>query len=62
MEHKNHSMASFTYFDNGGSGYITVDKLKKACMECDMEANFLEGKDVEVDQNNVSPSETLLNL
>jgi Ca2+-binding EF-hand superfamily protein len=62
MGHKNHLMASFTHFDNGGNGYITADKLQKACMECDMETNFLEGKDVEVDQNNASPSETLLNL
>jgi hypothetical protein len=37
---KKHLMASFTYFGNGGSGYITVDKVQKACVECDMEENI----------------------
>ncbi|TVU31879.1 hypothetical protein EJB05_23583, partial [Eragrostis curvula] len=52
MEHKNHLMAAFTYFDNDGSGYITVDKLQTACMERNMEASFLEDMVLDVNQNN----------
>ncbi|KAL5224760.1 hypothetical protein ABZP36_011399 [Zizania latifolia] len=52
IEHEEHLMAAFTYFDNDGSGYITVDKLQKACMERNMEDTFLEEMILEVDQNN----------
>lgn len=47
-------MAAFTYFGKDGSGFITVDKLQKACMERNMEDTFLEEMILEVDQNNVS--------
>lgn len=47
-----HLMAAFTYFDKDGSGYITVDKLQRACGEHNMEDTFLEEIILEVDQNN----------
>ncbi|KAL5232344.1 hypothetical protein ABZP36_031120 [Zizania latifolia] len=52
IEHEEHLMAAFTYFDKDGSGYITVDNLQKACMERNMEDTFLEEMILEVDQNN----------
>lgn len=54
IEREKHLMAAFTYFDKDGSGFITVDKLQKACMERNMEDTFLEEMILEVDQNNVS--------
>jgi len=59
IEHKEHLMEDFTYFDKDGSGYITVDELQKASMEHKMEDTFLEDIIYEVDQNNVSlPSDS----
>uniref|UniRef100_A0A0D3HG36 non-specific serine/threonine protein kinase n=3 Tax=Oryza TaxID=4527 RepID=A0A0D3HG36_9ORYZ len=52
IEREKHLMAAFTYFDKDGSGFITVDKLQKACMERNMEDTFLEEMILEVDQNN----------
>ncbi|XP_003572014.2 calcium-dependent protein kinase 23 [Brachypodium distachyon] len=52
LEHDEHLMAAFTYFDKDGSGYITVDKLQKACVERNVEDKFLEETILEVDQNN----------
>uniref|UniRef100_A0A0D9XLY9 non-specific serine/threonine protein kinase n=1 Tax=Leersia perrieri TaxID=77586 RepID=A0A0D9XLY9_9ORYZ len=52
IERDEHLMAAFTYFDKDGSGFITVDKLQKACMERNMEDSFLEEMIMEVDQNN----------
>lgn len=54
IEREEHLMAAFTYFDKDGSGYITVDKLQRACGEHNMEDTFLEEIILEVDQNNVS--------
>lgn len=54
IEREEHLMAAFTYFDKDGSGYITVDKLQRACGEHDMDDTFLEEIILEVDQNNVS--------
>jgi calcium-dependent protein kinase len=54
IEREEHLMAAFTYFDRDGSGYITVDKLQRACGELNMEDTFLEETILEVDQNNVS--------
>jgi Ca2+-binding EF-hand superfamily protein len=56
IEREEHLMAAFTYFDRDGSGYITVDKLQRACGELNMEDTFLEEIILEVDQNNVSRS------
>ncbi|RLN40827.1 hypothetical protein C2845_PM01G01820 [Panicum miliaceum] len=52
IEREEHLMAAFTYFDKDGSGYITVDKLQRACGEHNMEDSFLEEIILEVDQNN----------
>uniref|UniRef100_A0A0E0F0F2 non-specific serine/threonine protein kinase n=2 Tax=Oryza meridionalis TaxID=40149 RepID=A0A0E0F0F2_9ORYZ len=52
IEREKHLMAAFTYFDKDGSGFITVDKLQKACMERNMGDTFLEEMILEVDQNN----------
>ncbi|PAN48723.1 hypothetical protein PAHAL_9G401500 [Panicum hallii] len=52
IEHKEHSMPAFTYFDKDGSGYITVDKLQKPQVEQNMEDAFLEEIILEVNQNN----------
>lgn len=52
IEREEHLMAAFTYFDKDGSGYITVDKLQRACGEHDMDDTFLEEIILEVDQNN----------
>ncbi|CAM0870180.1 unnamed protein product [Alopecurus aequalis] len=52
IERDEHLMAAFTYFDKDGTGYITVDKLQRACGEYNMEGNFLEETILEVDQNN----------
>ena len=54
IERDEHLMAAFTYFDKDGTGYITVDKLQRACGEYNMEGNFLEETILEVDQNDVS--------
>ncbi|WVZ57479.1 hypothetical protein U9M48_007859 [Paspalum notatum var. saurae] len=52
IEHKEHLMAAFTYFDKDGSGYITVDELQGASMERNMDDTFLEDIILEVDQSN----------
>ncbi|KAG8073291.1 hypothetical protein GUJ93_ZPchr0006g45916 [Zizania palustris] len=52
IEREEHLIAAFTYFDKDGSGYITVDKLQRACGEHNMEDSFLEDIILEVDQNN----------
>ncbi|CAL4928819.1 unnamed protein product [Urochloa decumbens] len=52
IEREEHLMAAFTYFDKDGSGYITVDKLQRACGEHNMEGSSLEEIILEVDQNN----------
>lgn len=52
IEREEHLMAAFTYFDKDGSGYITADKLQRACGEYNMEGTFLEENILEVDQNN----------
>jgi len=52
IEHKEHSMPTFTYFDKDGSGYITVDKLQKPQVEQNMEDAFLEEIILEVNQKN----------
>ncbi|GJN30165.1 hypothetical protein PR202_gb18451 [Eleusine coracana subsp. coracana] len=51
IEREEHLMAAFTYFDKDGSGFITVDKLQRACGEHNMEDTFLEEIILEVDQN-----------
>lgn len=40
------------HFDKDGSGYITIDKLQRACGEHNMEDSLLEEIISEVDQNN----------
>ncbi|KAK8447425.1 hypothetical protein SEVIR_8G071050v4 [Setaria viridis] len=57
IEREEHLMAAFTYFDTDGSGYITVDKLQRACGENNMEDSFLEEIILEVDQNNEGQSD-----
>uniref|UniRef100_A0A0E0GG82 non-specific serine/threonine protein kinase n=1 Tax=Oryza nivara TaxID=4536 RepID=A0A0E0GG82_ORYNI len=52
IEREEHLLAAFTYFDKDGSGYITVDKLQRACGEHNMEDSLLEEIISEVDQNN----------
>lgn len=47
-------MPAFTYFNKDGSGYITVEKLQKPCVEQNMGNTFLEAIILEVNQNNVS--------
>lgn len=54
IEREEHLKAAFTYFDKDGSGYITVDKLQRACAEYNMEGTLLEEIILEADQNNVS--------
>jgi calcium-dependent protein kinase len=56
IDREEHLIAAFTYFDKDGSGYITVDKLQRACGEHNMEDSFLEEIILEVDQNHVSCS------
>ncbi|RLN42011.1 calcium-dependent protein kinase isoform 1-like [Panicum miliaceum] len=52
IEHKEHLMPTFTYFDKDGNGYITVDKRQKPQVEQNMEDAFLEEIILEVNQNN----------
>ncbi|KAF8727959.1 hypothetical protein HU200_018531 [Digitaria exilis] len=52
IEHKEHLMPAFTYFNKDGSGYITVEKLQKPCVEQNMGNTFLEAIILEVNQNN----------
>jgi calcium-dependent protein kinase len=54
IDREEHLIAAFKYFDKDGSGYITVDKLQRACGERNMEDSFLEEIILEVDQNHVS--------
>uniref|UniRef100_A0A0A9DDI1 EF-hand domain-containing protein n=1 Tax=Arundo donax TaxID=35708 RepID=A0A0A9DDI1_ARUDO len=50
IEHKEHLMAAFTYFDKDGTGYITIDELQNAC-------RTLDDIILEVDQNNDGQAE-----
>ncbi|KAL0740882.1 hypothetical protein Bca4012_082395 [Brassica carinata] len=52
LEHEEHLVAVFQYFDKDGSGYITIDELQQACVEHSMTDIFLEDIIKEVDQNN----------
>jgi calcium-dependent protein kinase len=54
LEHKEHLVAAFTYFDKDGSGYIIVDELQEACKEQNMPDAFLDNVIKEADQDNVS--------
>ncbi|KAK6131630.1 hypothetical protein DH2020_034644 [Rehmannia glutinosa] len=51
-----HLYKTFSYFDKDKSGYITQDKLQRACEEFGLENSVLEEMIREADQNKVSAS------
>lgn len=54
IEKGDHLSRAFSYFDEDGSGYITEDKLRRACEEYGIKDIKLDEMIQEVDQDNVS--------
>ncbi|KAF9597011.1 hypothetical protein IFM89_014725 [Coptis chinensis] len=52
LEREEHLVAAFAYFDKSGSGYITFDELRQACLEHNMSDVYLGDIISEVDQDN----------
>ncbi|KAF9608324.1 hypothetical protein IFM89_009014, partial [Coptis chinensis] len=52
LEREEHLVAVFAYFDKSGSGYITFDELRQACLEHNMSNVDLGDIISEVDQDN----------
>jgi len=53
LEHEEHLVAAFQYFDKDRSGYITVDELQQAWAEYNLTDVLFEDIIREVDQDNV---------
>ncbi|KAI4366992.1 hypothetical protein MLD38_022780 [Melastoma candidum] len=52
LEHEEHIVAAFQYFDKDGSGYITIDELQQACLDHNTTDVYIEDIIREVDQDN----------
>ncbi|KAK8632612.1 hypothetical protein V6N13_073002 [Hibiscus sabdariffa] len=52
IEREDNLLATFSYFDRDGSGYITQDELQKACQELGIKDIHIDEMMREVDQDN----------
>lgn len=62
MDREENLIAAFSFFDKDGSGYITIDELQQACKEFGLGDVHLDDMIKEIDEDNVSTSDSLVTL